>query len=88
LPPPELELAQRWAQRKNKDIEQVLVDDFHVALSAMGTAHGKPKSNLAYQASRRTTGIRTRNWAKSSIAPPPSSSSGCPIRRTATSSSW
>jgi len=45
---PELELAQRWAQRKNKDIEQVLVEDFRVPLAAMGKALAK-QSNLAYQ---------------------------------------
>lgn len=44
----ELELAQRWAQRKNKDLEQVLVEDFHVSLSAMGRALAK-LSNLPYQ---------------------------------------
>lgn len=45
----ELELAQRWAQRKNKDLEQVLVDDFRVSLAAMGTAMAR-QSSLAYQA--------------------------------------
>ena len=45
----ELELAQRWAQRKNKDLEQVLVDDFRVSLAAMGTAMAR-QSGLAYQA--------------------------------------
>ena len=44
----ELELAQRWAQRKNKDLEQVLVEDFHVALAAMGNAMAR-QCNLAYQ---------------------------------------
>jgi GAF domain-containing protein len=44
----ELELAQRWAQRKNKDLEQVLVGDFHVALAAMGNAMAR-QCNLAYQ---------------------------------------
>ena len=44
----ELELAQRWAQRKNKDLEQVLVDDFKVPLAAMGRALAKA-SNVAYQ---------------------------------------
>lgn len=45
---PELELAQRWAQRKNKDIEQVLVEDFHVSLAALGKALAR-QANLAYQ---------------------------------------
>lgn len=44
----ELELAQRWAQRKSKDLEQVLVEDFHVALAAMGAAMAH-HCNLAYQ---------------------------------------
>jgi hypothetical protein len=44
----ELELAQRWAQRKNKVLEQVLVGDFHVALAAMGNAMAR-QCNLAYQ---------------------------------------
>lgn len=44
----ELELAQRWAQRKNKDLEQVLVEDFQVPLAAMGRALAK-LSNVAYQ---------------------------------------
>lgn len=44
----ELELAQRWAQRKNKDLEQVLIDDFHVSLAAMGAAMAR-QANLAYQ---------------------------------------
>jgi hypothetical protein len=46
---PELELAQRWAQRKNKDLEQVLVEDFQVPLAAIGRAQAK-QVNLAYQA--------------------------------------
>lgn len=45
---PELDLAQRWAQRKAKDIETVLVEDFNVPLSKIGTALGK-KFNLRYQ---------------------------------------
>lgn len=45
---PELELAQRWAQRKNKDLEQVLVEDFQVSLEAMGRALAKP-TNVSYQ---------------------------------------
>lgn len=45
---PELELAQRWAQRKNKDLEQVLVEDFQVPLAAMGSALAR-QANLAYQ---------------------------------------
>ena len=45
---PELELAQRWAQRKSKDLEQVLVEDFQVPLAAMGHALAK-LSNVAYQ---------------------------------------
>ncbi len=44
----ELDLAQRWAQRKAKDIETVLVDDFNVPLAKIGTALGK-KFNLRYQ---------------------------------------
>lgn len=35
---PELDLAQRWAQRKGKDIEQVLVEDFQLPLAALGKA--------------------------------------------------
>ncbi|NJD33506.1 MAG: GAF domain-containing protein [Betaproteobacteria bacterium] len=46
---PELELAQRWAQRKNKDLEQVLVEDFKVSLAAMGRALAK-QAQLPYQA--------------------------------------
>lgn len=45
---PELELAQRWAQRKNKDLEQVLVEDFQVPLAAMGRVLAK-LSKVAYQ---------------------------------------
>ena len=45
----ELELAQRWAQRKAKDLEQVLVEDFQVPLAAMGKALAK-QANLPYQA--------------------------------------
>ncbi len=45
---PELDLAQRWAQRKNKDLEQVLTDDFKIPLAAMGEAMAR-QSNLAYQ---------------------------------------
>jgi len=44
----ELELAQRWAQRKAKDLEQVLVEDFQVPLAAMGKALAK-QANLPYQ---------------------------------------
>jgi len=44
----ELELAQRWAQRKNKDLEQVLVEDFKIPLDAMGRALASP-SNVPYQ---------------------------------------
>ncbi len=50
---PELELAQRWAQRKAKDIETVLVEDFNVPLDKIGTALGK-KFNLRYQPLERT----------------------------------
>ncbi|MDP1610025.1 MAG: GAF domain-containing protein [Sulfuritalea sp.] len=46
---PELELAQRWAQRKNKDLEQVLVEDFQVPLAAIGRALAK-QAKLEYQA--------------------------------------
>ena len=45
---PELDLAQRWAQRKNKDLEQVLVEDFRVSLAAMGEALAR-QCNLPYQ---------------------------------------
>lgn len=45
---PELELAQRWAQRKNKDLEQVLVEDFQVPLAAIGKALAK-QADLPYQ---------------------------------------
>lgn len=45
----ELELAQRWAQRKNKDLEQVLVEDFKMSLAAIGKALAK-QANLPYQA--------------------------------------
>lgn len=44
----ELELAQRWAQRKAKDLEQVLAEDFQVPLAAMGKAMAK-QANLPYQ---------------------------------------
>lgn len=43
----ELELAQRWAQRKNKDLEQVLVTDFKVPLAKIGQALAK-LTNLPY----------------------------------------
>jgi hypothetical protein len=49
----ELDLAQRWAQRKAKDIETVLVDDFNVPLAKIGTALGK-KFNLRYQPQEAT----------------------------------
>ena len=49
----ELELAQRWAQRKAKDLEQVLAEDFHVPLAAMGKALAK-QANLPYQAHETT----------------------------------
>lgn len=45
----ELELANRWAQRKSKNLEQVLVDDFQVSLAAIGKAMAK-SANLPYQA--------------------------------------
>lgn len=45
---PELELAQRWAQRKGKDVEQVLTEDFKIPLSAMGEAMAR-QCNLPYQ---------------------------------------
>ncbi|MDO8790074.1 MAG: GAF domain-containing protein [Sulfuritalea sp.] len=44
----ELELAQRWAQRKSKDLEQVLVEDFKVPLAAIGRALAA-QVNLPYQ---------------------------------------
>ena len=50
---PELDLAQRWAQRKTKDIETVLVEDFNVPISKIGTALGK-KFNLRYQELEKT----------------------------------
>lgn len=49
----ELELAQRWAQRKAKDLEQVLVEDFQVPLAAIGKALAK-QANLPYQAHETT----------------------------------
>lgn len=48
IEPAELELAQRWAQRKAKDIETVLVEDFNIPLGKIGAALGK-KANLRYQ---------------------------------------
>jgi len=45
---PELELAHRWAQRKDKDLEQVLVEDFQVPLAAIGAALAK-QAKIAYQ---------------------------------------
>lgn len=51
---PELDLAQRWAQRKGKDIEQVLTEDFKVSLSAMGEAMAR-QCGLAHQP-------LARNW--------------------------
>lgn len=50
---PELELAQRWAQRKNKDVEQVLTEDFKVSLAAMGEAMAR-QCNLPYQPLTKT----------------------------------
>jgi len=44
----ELELAHRWAQRKKKDLEQVLAEDFQIPLSAMGKALAK-QVKLPYQ---------------------------------------
>jgi hypothetical protein len=38
---PELELAGRWARRKNLDIEGVLVDEFQVKLASVGQALAK-----------------------------------------------
>ena len=38
---PELELAGRWARRKNLDIEDALVDEFQVKLSAIGESLSK-----------------------------------------------
>lgn len=43
---PELELAQRWSQRKNKELEQV--EDFQVPLEAIGKALAK-QAKLPYQ---------------------------------------
>ena len=48
LAAPELELAQRWAQRKNMELEQVLVQDFQVPLAAIGQALAK-HWDLPYQ---------------------------------------
>jgi hypothetical protein len=45
----ELELAHRWAQRKNKELEQVLTEDFQVPLAAIGHALAK-RENIPYQA--------------------------------------
>lgn len=45
----ELELAHRWSQRKNKELEQVLTEDFQVPLAAIGNALAK-RENLPYQA--------------------------------------
>lgn len=44
----ELELALRWAQRKNLEFEQVLVQDFQIPLVAIGQALGK-HWNVPYQ---------------------------------------
>lgn len=44
----ELELATRWAQRKDKDLEQVLAEDFHIPLAAIGKAVAK-QANMDYQ---------------------------------------
>lgn len=49
LAAPELELAMRWAQRKNLELEQVLAQDFQIPLAAIGQALGK-HWNLPYQA--------------------------------------
>ena len=38
---PELELAGRWARRKNLDVEDVLVNEFQVKLAAIGQALAK-----------------------------------------------
>jgi hypothetical protein len=48
LAAPELELAHRWAQRKGKDIEQVLTEDFKIPLATMGEAMAR-QCNLPYQ---------------------------------------
>ncbi len=45
----ELDLALRWAQRKNLEFEQVLVQDFQVPLAAIGLALSK-HWDLPYQA--------------------------------------
>lgn len=50
---PELELAQRWAQRKSKDLELVLVEDFQIPIAAMGKALAK-QANLPYQGHETT----------------------------------
>jgi hypothetical protein len=50
---PELDLAQRWAQRKDKDLEWVLVEDFKVPLVAIGSAMAK-EADLPYQALETT----------------------------------
>lgn len=46
---PELELAARWARRKDLDIEEVLVDVFEVKLSAIGQSLAK-SFNAPYEA--------------------------------------
>lgn len=38
---PELELAARWARRKNQDVEDALTDEFQVKLAAIGQALSK-----------------------------------------------
>ena len=48
LAAPELDLAQRWAQRKGKELEQVLVEDFKLGLAKIGKALAKA-SGLEYQ---------------------------------------
>lgn len=52
----ELELAARWARRKNLDIEQVLVDEYQVSLEAIGQALSKA-FRVPYE---RYQGHRTR----------------------------
>jgi GAF domain/Type II secretion system (T2SS), protein E, N-terminal domain len=48
LSQPELELAARSAQRKNVDMEDVLIDEFHVPLAAIGTCLAAA-SKLTYE---------------------------------------
>lgn len=45
---PEMELAARWARRKNIDIEEALIEEFQVPIAAIGQALSK-NANVPYE---------------------------------------